>query len=135
MRSLTLFLIVSALRAFAADAVPHDATGEKPIQMRPFEVVAPGIDIKVIYDKNQRIVRIEVTKVLPNSRAEKAGLTTSMWITQIQGIEVSGLTKEELLSKALQQPVHGVHVLSVIDLKARGRKRDIRIPAAEPERK
>ena len=130
MRATLPFLLLLAITARAADGVYAEVRGERPVQMQPFTVAAPGIDIKVLYDKNQRVARIEVSKVLPGSRAEKAGVTTSMWIIKIQGVEVRGLTKDEL-SKTLHRPVHDVHLLAVVDSRNRERVREIAIPIAK----
>ena len=97
------------LGIFLASGCVTFAQSSEPsaVQMRPFVVAAPGIDIKLMWQKRRsdgadEIAFILITKVVPDSAAFRVGLRKDMRIVAINGTRVGGLNRAgitELLNK------------------------------------
>ena len=93
--------LLFVIAAFLLIAFPtHAQVPDQVVTMRPFRVIAEMAALTPVRAlKGGPILKLRVDDVTQGSAAYKAGLRKGMFVTQIHGMEVQGLTEKELFEQ------------------------------------
>jgi hypothetical protein len=104
--------IMKTILFFVSLVFPLSVSASAPINkeaivMKPFTVTTSGIEsITALWDKNSYMSSFLITKVVPGSAADRAGVKAGMFVIEMNGKSLKGLTRREW-EKRLQEPVKG----------------------------
>lgn len=93
-----LLLAGSAGRTVAAEDAAKRVATEPAVMMRPFKVIAEWMDIRPLL-RNGVIESVAIARVSSGCPADVAGVRPGMRATEIQGIQVVGLTEAVFIER------------------------------------